>query len=120
MSIFYKCGYEEGHCSTLPMGHPLPSLSLTQSVSVFQITLSYHSFLLSPSVFHTLGLSLLHHHSHRSSSSLSWIMHYNFAIGTEKYFIFIKKIIYCGDGAGVLKPIENVDEIRFFIPAEYG
>jgi len=24
--IFYKRGYEEGYCSTLPIGYPLPSL----------------------------------------------------------------------------------------------
>ncbi|AES87285.1 transmembrane protein, putative [Medicago truncatula] len=25
-SIFYKCRYGDGHCSTLPIGYPLPSL----------------------------------------------------------------------------------------------
>jgi len=24
--IFFKCGYRDGHCSTLPIGYPLPSL----------------------------------------------------------------------------------------------
>jgi len=34
--IFYKCGYEEGHCSTIPIGYPLQSLpfrSLTPAIS---------------------------------------------------------------------------------------
>jgi len=25
-SIFFKCGYGDGHCSTLPIGYPLSSL----------------------------------------------------------------------------------------------
>jgi len=27
--IFFKCGYGDGHCSTLPIGYPLPSLEPT-------------------------------------------------------------------------------------------
>ena len=28
IGIFYKCGYGEGHCSTLPIRYPLPSLNV--------------------------------------------------------------------------------------------
>lgn len=34
-SIFYKCGYGEGHCNTLPLGYPLSSLSLNVEQLMF-------------------------------------------------------------------------------------
>jgi len=71
----------------------------SHSVSVFLMTLSYHNYLLSPSISHTLGLSLLHHHGHRSPSSLFWIKHYNIAIETEKYlYFYFKKLSIAGMG----------------------
>jgi len=63
----------------------------TVRVSVFKMTLTYYSSLLSPFISHTLNLSLLHHHSHRSSSSLSWIKHYNIALGGWKILLFLLK-----------------------------
>jgi len=51
----------------------------------------WHSLIIvlsSPSISHTLSLSLLYHHSHCSPSSLCWIIHYNIVFRTEKYFYF--------------------------------
>jgi len=62
----------------------------TDRVSVFQ-TLAYHSSLFSPSIFHTLGLFLLHHHSRWSSLSLWWVIHYNIALGLKNTFTSIRK-----------------------------
>jgi len=47
-------------------------------------------------------------------------MHYNIALGAEKYFFFLLIFfIYCkdGDGVGVLEPIRDMEEIRFIISA---
>jgi len=55
---------------------------------------TYHSSLLYPYISHTLDFSLLHHHGHRSSSSLYWIMYYNIALGAKNTSIFIKKKNY--------------------------
>jgi hypothetical protein len=35
MGIFYKCGYGEGHCSTLPIGYPLSSLVFLHPLSLY-------------------------------------------------------------------------------------
>jgi hypothetical protein len=51
-------------------------------VSVFQLTPTYHNSLFSSFISQILGLSLLHHHSHRSPSSLFWIIYYNIALRT--------------------------------------
>ncbi|AES74503.1 hypothetical protein MTR_6g007000 [Medicago truncatula] len=34
-SIFYKCGYGDGHCSTLPIGYPLPSLDKMNTSTLY-------------------------------------------------------------------------------------
>ncbi|AES81594.1 hypothetical protein MTR_7g098460 [Medicago truncatula] len=34
--IFYKCGYGNGHCSTLSIGYPLPSLRYLDSTRDLQ------------------------------------------------------------------------------------
>jgi len=94
----------------------------TDRVSVFQ-TLAYHSSLFSPSIFHTLALYLLHHHSRWSSLSLWWVIHYNIALGLKNTFTSIrKKIIHYRDedGARIFEPIGDGDVIRFLIPAGHG
>ena len=88
---------------------------------MFHMILTYHCYHFSP-ISHTLGFSLLnHHHGHRSSSSLCWIMHYNIAIGAEKYF-FKKKIVHYGDedGSRIHEPVEYDDGIRFLISLSMG
>ena len=57
-------------------------------VSIFHMTVTYHSSLFSPSIFCTLGLFLLLHHSHQSATSLCWIMHYTIGLGVKTYFYF--------------------------------
>ena len=41
-----------------------------------------------------LDLAILCHHSHRSPSSLCWIMHYNIVFGVKTYFYFYLKKNY--------------------------
>jgi len=55
------------HCIQIET-HTLNHYTNTTRISVFQMTLTYHSSLFSPSISHTLRLSFLHHHSHRSPS----------------------------------------------------
>jgi len=40
--------------------------------------------------------------------------------GCKKTYIFIKKIIQCGDGWGIPEPVGDGDEIQFLIPVGYG
>jgi len=57
---------------------------------VKQESLTYEFSLFWHSTSHTLGLSLLHHHSYRSSSSLCWIIHYNIVFETRKKLFTLK------------------------------
>jgi len=50
-------------------------------------------------------------------------MHYNIALGAEKYlYFYFKKILQCrdGDGTGISEPVEDGNGVRFLIPAGYG
>jgi len=42
--IFYKCGYGNGHYSTLPIGGPLPSLVSMQGFIAFRINIDLFLF----------------------------------------------------------------------------